>query len=71
MTVVRVYRYRCIGKVAGRVKYRIRVVAKSHPDAEATAKAWASMTSIIANDNLQWDVYKLSDMDAMFADLGR
>jgi hypothetical protein len=71
VTVIRVYRYRCVGKVAGRVKYRIRVVAKSHSDAEDTARKWAFMTRIIANDNPQWDVYKVSDMDAMFADLGR
>ncbi len=71
MPVTRVYRYRCVGRVNKRVKYRIRVVAKSHPDAEATAKAWANQTSIIAEDNPQWTVYRVSDMDAMFADLGR
>ena len=71
MTIVRVYRYRCVGYVNGRIQYRIRVIAKSFGDAEATALKWEQEHVFHVNEKITWETHRVSDMNALFADLGR
>ena len=70
MTVTRVYPYRGVGKVNGRVKFRLKVIAKSFDDAEATLKKWVQEQEHVT-DPVVWEVFRIKQMNTFFSDLGR
>jgi hypothetical protein len=52
------------------VKFRLKVIAKSFDDAEATLKKWVQEQEHVT-DPVVWEVFRIKQMNTFFSDLGR